>query len=272
MKHLDLFSGIGGFALAAEIAGGYETVAFCEKDKYARKVLKKNFPETPIYPDIQQMTGAENGTVGIVTGGYPCQPYSTAGKRGGAKDNRDLWPEMLRIIQAARPRWVIGENVIGHISLGIDRVLFDLEANGYTPQTFSIPACAVGALHKRERVWIVAHADNARQYTGARHGQNKGDEKRDDARRRGEILADAFSKRGRRRDTRREYATNVGKSPGHQGGNRGTMGAWDVEPGVGRVANGVSHRVDRLRKLGNAIVPQVAAKILKAIATIEAGE
>lgn len=160
MRILDLFSGIGGFSLAAHWAG-FETAAFCEQDKFCQKVLSKNFPGVPIFDDIKTLKGDQfNGSIDIVCGGFPCQPWSTAGKRRGAEDDRHLWPEMLRVVREARPRWVIGENVAGIIRMGLDAVLADLEAEGYTCQSFVIPACAKDAQHRRDRVWIVGYSEH----------------------------------------------------------------------------------------------------------------
>ena len=137
LRMLDLFAGIGGFSYAGEkLVGGYETVAFCEYDEHAQKVLRKHWPDTEIIGDIRELVNDADrfrGMVDIITGGYPCQPFSLAGVRRGDQDDRHLWPEMLRVIEAVRPRWVIGENVAGHISMGLDTVLSDLEAAGYTP-------------------------------------------------------------------------------------------------------------------------------------------
>jgi len=162
MKVLDLFSGIGGFSLGLERAG-METVAFCEIEEYPRKVLAKHWPDVPIYEDVRALTAeklAEDGIddVGLICGGFPCQPFSVAGKQRGKEDNRHLWPEMLRIIKEVRPAWVIGENVAGFIRMALDDVLLDLETEGYTTQSFVIPACGVGAIHRRDRVWVVGHA------------------------------------------------------------------------------------------------------------------
>ena len=156
VKHLDLFSGIGGFALAARWVG-WETVGFCEIDPYCQKVLRKHWPDIPIYEDIRELDGRTVGHVDIITGGYPCQPFSVAGKQRGEADDRHLWPEFARLIREIRPRWVVGENVAGHISMGLDNVLADLEGFGYTWEAFVIPACAVNAPHKRDRVWVVAN-------------------------------------------------------------------------------------------------------------------
>ena len=171
LRMLDLFSGIGGFSYAGEkLVGGYETVAFCEYDKHAQKVLRKHWPDTEIIDDVRELANdAERfrGSVDIICGGYPCQPFSLAGVRRGDKDDRHLWPEMLRIIQAVRPTWVIGENVAGHITLGLDTVLSDLEAAGYASRCYVIPAVAADARHRRDRCWIIAHADREGEPVGA---------------------------------------------------------------------------------------------------------
>ena len=168
MRMLDLFSGIGGMSLAAEWAG-IETVAFCEIEPYCQKVLRKHWPHIPIYDDVRQLTRERlekdgvigNGrTIDIVCGGYPCQPFSVAGKRRGAEDDRHLWPEMFRLIEELRPAWVVGENVAGHVSLGLDDVLSDLESAGYQTRAFVIPAAAVGAPHRRDRVFVVGYTEH----------------------------------------------------------------------------------------------------------------
>ena len=161
LKVLDLFSGIGGFSLGLEWTGGFETVAFCEIDEYCRKVLHKHWPKVPIITDVRDERVKEI-EADVITGGFPCQPVSVAGKRRGAEDDRWLWPEMLEVISAVRPAWVIGENVAGIIKMGLDGVLADLEGEGYTTRTFIIPACGVGAPHRRNRVWILAHTNSDR--------------------------------------------------------------------------------------------------------------
>ena len=168
LRHLDLFSGIGGFALAARWTGAIETVGFCEREPYAQKVLKKHWPDVPICDDIHNLKGNEYGTIDLITGGFPCQPYSVAGERRGNEDDRAIWPEMLRVIREARPTWVIGENVPGIITLALDGVLADMEAEGYACETLCIPACGVDAGHRRERIWIVGNSEGARiQRVGA---------------------------------------------------------------------------------------------------------
>lgn len=160
MKVLDLFSGIGGFSLGLERAG-METVAFCEIEDYPVSKLNKHWPDIPVHRDIRKLDGKQyRDSVDVVCGGFPCQPFSIAGKQRGKEDDRHLWPEMLRIIKEVRPTWVIGENVAGFIRMALDDVLLDLETEGYTAQPFVVPACAVGANHRRDRVWIVAYSES----------------------------------------------------------------------------------------------------------------
>jgi len=178
LRHLDLFSGIGGFSLGLEATGGFKTVAFCDIEEFPRKVLQKHWPHVKQYTDIKELDYdklrsdgiiSDNEKIDIITGGYPCQPFSVAGRKKGEKDPRHLWPEYFRLVQELRPTWVIGENVGGHIKLGLDTVLENLESEGYAVRTFSIPASAIGANHKRERIWIVANTDS---------GGNKGEKSR----------------------------------------------------------------------------------------------
>lgn len=176
MKVLDLFSGIGGFSLGLHRAG-METVAFCEIEQFQQKVLTKNFPGIPIFSNIKTLTKEKLSGLGInkidlVCGGFPCQPFSTAGKRKAFSDDRDLWPEMCRVIAETRPTWVIGENVAGFVNLGFTRTKIDLESLGYSVRALIIPACAVGAQHRRDRVWIIAHL-NSEQLRGKSVGQRK---------------------------------------------------------------------------------------------------
>jgi DNA (cytosine-5)-methyltransferase 1 len=166
LNHLDLFSGIGGFSLGLEATKRIKTVAFCEIDSFCTKVLNKNWPTVPVYNDIKELTyeklkadGIES--IDIVTGGYPCQPFSIAGSKKGVKDPRHLWPEYFRLIKELRPDWIIGENVSGHIKLGLDAVQQDLESEGYSLRTFSVSASSIGAPHQRERIWTVANANGS---------------------------------------------------------------------------------------------------------------
>ncbi|MEP0179381.1 MAG: DNA (cytosine-5-)-methyltransferase [Lentilitoribacter sp.] len=232
---LDLFSGIGGFSLGLENTGGFETAAFCEIEPFPRKVLAKHWPDKEIFNDVRQIP--KLGGIDVVCGGYPCQPFSTAGKRRGAEDDRHLWPAMLAVIQRERPAWVIGENVAGHVSMGLDEVLSDLEGEGYTARPFIIPACATDAQHRRDRVWIVANANSQGLQGRAQTG-----------------------------DPCQE------RSGGNQQPERCAHRQpriWPTESGVGRVLNGVPKRVDRLKGLGNAVVPAVVERIGYAILEAE---
>lgn len=262
LTHLSLFSGIGGLDLAAEMAG-FKTVGQCEWADYPTKVLKKHWPDVPRWRDIRTLTKEsfyeKTGlrTADIVSGGFPCQPFSVAGKRRGSDDDRYLWPEMLRVIQELKPRWVVGENVAGIVNMVLDTVLSDLENQGYAVQAFIILACAVDAPHRRDRCAIVAHCNN-RQRIAEDAAIQAGRASVDYG---GEDVADAESaeQQRERREARRRRA-----EPG-----RG--GWWPVEPDVGRVAHGVPSRVDRLKCLGNAVVPQQFYPVFQAIADIEKG-
>jgi len=170
MNHASLFSGIGGFDLAAEWMG-WNNVFHCEINPFCQKVLKHHFPNSECYADIKKTDFTIwRGRVDILTGGFPCQPYSLAGKRLGKEDERHLWPEMLRAIREIRPRWIVGENVFGIVNwnggLVFDEVQTDLEAEGYEVQPYVLPACAVNAPHRRDRVWFVAYAVNRGYKTG----------------------------------------------------------------------------------------------------------
>ena len=279
MKHLDLFSGIGGFALGLQRAG-FDTVAFCEIEPYAQKVLKKHWPDTHIYEDIHDVTAQRleaDGFTGIdiITGGYPCQPFSAAGKRGGEDDDRHLWPQIARLVRelsaaGEQPDWLLFENVAGHITLGLDTVLADLEALGYTGRPLVIPACAVDARHRRDRLWIIANSEHYGLVTGrdkrifqgisngsaAKEQQIKGCI---------QDVAKAISQRGRSRQATGEHASNAGQQPRHPWNNAGGVATWPAETAICRVANGIPRRVDRLRGLGNAVVPQIPENIGRAI-------
>ncbi len=245
MKLLDLFSGIGGFSLAASWLG-VETVGFVEIDPWCQRVLAKNFPGVPIHGDIKTFDGHAYQGVDIITGGFPCQPYSVAGKRGGADDDRAIWPEMLRVIDESRPRYVLGENVPGFIKVGLDQSLADLEACGYTCQAFAVPAVGVDAPHKRERIWIVAHATGM---FGPSLERVESDGVLPEVR----PLANTESSWELQPEG---IVQDIGGRPSN--GCR-----WPAESGVDRMAYGLPERVDRLASLGNAIVPQVAYEIMR---------
>ncbi len=173
LTHIDLFSGIGGFTLAAEWAG-FKTGVFCEKEIICQKVLRKHWSGIPIIKEIRDFDGAKYTGATVLTGGFPCQPFSVAGQRRGKEDDRYLWPEMLRVINEAKPHWILAENVPGIFRMALDTVLADLEGQGYTTGTFIIPACGLNAPHRRNRIWMVA---NSRCQHGERT-ENKGKFKR----------------------------------------------------------------------------------------------
>ena len=312
--HLDLFSGIGGFALAASWAG-YQTVGFCEIEDYPRRILSKRFAGVPIHRDVRELDGEQYRGVSLITGGYPCQPFSHAGKRKGTEDDRHLWPEMFRIIAQARPAWVLAENVAGHITMGLDEVLADLESEGYSGRTLVVPACAKNALHRRDRCWIIAR--NVEHTNCERWGETREPKGRSRASRSSTAMAHSGSGRGQggelqagqnkprlcgtdvgnanssgmerpRSEQQAARSSRAGKDvadtdvarleglPGSEGSRqnrqqqitngslpRRTENYWQTEPAVGRVADGLPNRVDRLKGLGNAIVPQVAYEIIR---------
>ena len=277
MRHGSLFSGIGGFDLAAEWMG-WENVFQVEWDSYCQKVLTKNFPNVQKYGDIKEFKGKPRA-VDIISGGFPCQPFSHAGKRKGQADDRYLWPEMLRIIREIKPSFVVGENVAGLVSMEngktLEGIFSDLENEGYQTESFIIPACAVGAWHRRDRIWIVAYNNTIRRNDGrdALKKRSKAGGKSFD---RNEGLDKDVSNTASQRPQRcvqepRETERTIRKKKGSKRCANGGVyrsGNWDSEPSVGRVVNGVSGRVDRLKGLGNAIVPQVAYEIFKVIEQI----
>jgi len=277
LRHLDLFSGLGGFSLGLEATGGFETVAFCDIEKFSRKVLKKHWPNVKQYKDIKELTYEQIkedtlAPIDIITGGYPCQPFSIAGSQRGEKDTRHLWPDMFRIVKECKPTWVIGENVSGHIKLGLDTVLQDLESEGYSVRAFSISASSIGANHQRERVWIIAHSnmENTRQH--GRRIESTWDTESIGPRASEET---EWSSDSNKINGSSERASIVGESSDTN--SQGLQGRrseqqlrkdeterptswdswWESEPSVGRVANGIPHRVDRLKGLGNSLVPAI---------------
>ena len=249
MNALSLFSGIGGLDIAAEWAG-FKTVAFCEQDRYCQKVLAKHWPGVKIYDDVRALPTHELPRLDLLHGGYPCQPFSTAGARKGESDVRHLWPEMFRIVREAKPTWVVAENVKGHITLGLDSVLDDLEGAGYSTQTYCIPACSIGAVHRRERLFILAHAaGDGRDESSSTGGHVQTD--------------DAWGSEGKKKDCEHEGCCGVRPALDWRGREIGT---WGVEPRALRVDDGLPNRVDRNRVLGNSVSPQQAYPIFAAIA------
>lgn len=289
LTHLSLFSGIGGLDLAAEWAG-IKTVGQCEWADYPTKVLEKHWHNVPRWRDIRTLTKESfyerTGlrTVDVISGGFPCQPFSVAGKRRGSEDDRYLWPEMLRVIQEIRPTWVVGENVAGIVNMALDTVLSGLERQDYQTRAFVIPACAVDAPHRRDRVCIVGRSreqsglfypnTKSEQHTNIRKIETEVQEQPElnglcsdvSDTESNRLLQRLWAEREQERRTRLESGKSKGRCQVHNGGK------WRTEPGVGRVANGISCRVDRLKCLGNAVVPQQFFPIFKAIAQIEGHE
>ena len=268
MRMLDLFSGIGGFALAAEWVWGDELdiTGFCEIEKYAQKVLQKNFPGVPIYDDITKLNGKDFKNIDIITGGFPCQDISVAGKGAGIKEGTrsGLWSELHRIISEIRPRFALIENVPMLTIRGGTRVIEDLAKIGYDCEWQVISAKFVGAPHLRYRIWFVAypqHTDtDTTRHNGTKMHKRIETELQDKQKRDAEpICKDVPNTNSKRleggKKARNKFFTRCDRKPDD----------WSVEPNVGRVANGISSRVDRLKGLGNAIVPQVAALIMERI-------
>ena len=249
ITHGSLFSGIGGFDIAAEWCG-FENLFQVEIDGFCNKVLEKNFPETKRYKDIKDFNANKyEGKLDIISGGFPCQPFSHAGRKRGKEDDRYLWDEMFRVVQESKPEWVIAENVYGLISMQggmvLEKVLTDLESEGFEVQTFIIPACSKNAPHRRDRAWIIANSESNRN-------------RREQERKRSE---------GHERDKSRRQGM----------GNKSNNGAQTLAPASWErdwlevaselcgTDDGLSKRVDRIKALGNAIVPQVAYEFFTSI-------
>lgn len=310
ITHGSLFSGIGGFDLAAQW-NEWDNIFQCEKDDWCRKVLAKNFPNTKRFEDIKEFNAKEyNGTIDVISGGFPCQPFSVAGQRKGKEDDRYLWAEMLRVINEVQPKFVVGENVTGIIGMALDTVLSDLEAQGYATETYIIPACGKNAWHRRDRVWIVAYTNrigwnNEQEENGQplHYGNRNGSTKEQGGRKQqcrtgkpGSIFPNTESKLSNERENGNDTeqgeiqlqtggshclsadTNGIGWENGIHGkeqrgeasefGNTSSeqyRNYWKTEPELGRVVDGLSGRVDRLKGLGNAIVPQVAYEIFNAI-------
>jgi len=246
VKALSLFSGIGGIDLAAEWAG-IESVAFCEREPFCQRVLQKHWPDVPIFDDVTTLTkerleadGIDSRAIDVIFSGDPCQPYSGAGKRKGSEDDRFLWPEVNRLIDEVKPRWIVRENVAGNITLGLDGVLSDLEDRSYSTATIVLPAIAVGAEHERYRVFVLANS-SGKSRLQANKAINTIREKWN---------AWEINCRSDRRSVPRVD--------------------WGISgPPVSGDINGIPNRLDRCRALGNAVVPQQIYPILAAIKMID---
>ena len=289
MKHIGLFEGIGGFSLAARWIG-WETVAWCEWNEFGQKVLKHHFPKAEGFGDITKTDFTKYAnTVDIVTGGFPCQPYSVAGKRKGKDDERHLWPEMLRAIREIKPRWVVGENVHGLVSwnggLVFNEVQADLEAEGYEVQSYILPACSKNAPHRRDRVWFVGfkNINTSNPKSNRARGLRYKIEKKGSC-----ISNELFGKCDRIYNSTRTTTNTsiIGGRENERVGNRepkfinkngkaNDWGNFPTQPPICRGNDGVSKRLDTItlskwrkesiKAYGNAIVPQVALEIFKAI-------
>lgn len=282
MNHLDLFSGIGGFALGLQRTGGFKTVAFCDFDPKTHLVLKKNFPSVPIFSDVKTLKGEDVGTIDIVTGGFPCQDLSVAGKGAGLAGERSgLWYEMHRIIKETRPRWVIAENVSALRSRGLDEVLCSLSEIGYDAEWHCIPASAVGAPHRRDRIWIVAYPNLHDRRSGSSTESHQRETRVEPGRSSSGLIGRETqppmaytSCEGWEGRLHRWANTQRQSELGYFGCSSSMVGQqaqdwWTIEPAVGRVANGIPNRVDRLKQLGNALVPQIVTMIGTAILETE---
>ena len=226
LNHLDLCSGIGGFALGLQSTDFFKTIGFCEIDLYCQKVLKKNFPNVPIYNDIKELKPKElNLQPDIITAGFPCQPFSVAGKQKGKDDDRNLWQETFRIIKESKPTFFIGENVSGIVKLYLDTILKDLESEGYSTRCFNISASSIGAKHRRERIWIVSYSNS---HTKTKRGECSSDEKTSSSRQHIEGRSNGDGREGCISSTR-ENSCNVTNSNSRLRGGRGTIGESGIE-------------------------------------------
>jgi len=303
MRHGSLFSGIGGWNIASDEMG-WETVFNCEIDPFGQRVLKYYWPKAKLYGDIKKTDFSKwRGKIDIITNSFPCQGFSVAGKRKGTEDNRYLWPESLRAIKEIQPTWVVSENVHGIINIEkgmvFEQVHTDLEAAGYEVFTYVLPACAVNAPHRRDRVWFVAYNSNARikgmrkekdevyessitsnttNTNKQRHGICKEQQERTTGR-----SGSGVNKSGITANT---------KSEGRKGSNiieksiRFKPGTWDnwptTEPTIRGRDDGIFSRLDgitfsrwrneSIKGFGNAIVPQIAFQLFKAIESIHEKE
>jgi DNA (cytosine-5)-methyltransferase 1 len=260
-----LFSGIGGLELGFERTGGFVTRWQVENDPYATKVLEKHWPNVRRYGDITKLNADELERVDVIVGGFPCQPDSVAGKRKGRNDSRWLWPEYARLIRSLRPAYAVMENVPGLFSGGFGDVLRDLAEGGYDAEWQVLSAYSVGAPHIRERVFIVAYPGDGRQWELLQPPGQSRCAATPDARSNGETQSMAHAASIRQQGVF-PFARSIGASSPQRGLREPQRSSWwAVEPDVGRVANGVPRRVDRLRCLGNAVVPQVAQYVAECI-------
>lgn len=291
MRHGSLFSGIGGFDLAAERVG-WRNVFHVERDAFCRQVLKHHFPNSRSFEKIEEFDGF-TPIVDVISGGFPCQPFSNAGQRRGIADDRYLWPEMFRVIRNNRPRWVVAENVSGLVNwsngLVFETVCADLETEGFEVGAFLIPAAGVGAPHRRERIWIVAHAKHAKSGTLAAASRGTPEEIR---REKEWFVSRPHVDRGHVADAHGEFLQRGNK----QGTTTGTTNTnesteprncttkWEKFPsfepicrgndGISEGLDGITFpkwRKESIKAFGNAVVPDVAQRIFETIQAVEDG-
>ena len=301
MNVLDLFSGIGGFSVGLEATGKFKTIGFCEKDKFCQKVLRKHWNDVPIYEDIKKLDARKIKT-DVVVGGFPCQSISIAGKQKGKDDDRFLFPEMLRVIKEVQPRWIIGENVSNLINISDGQILQDihnsLEAENYEVQTFNITASSQGAWHKRSRVWIVAANTNSRLRRGrgaefkSRENEVREFHFKEEEQSEQHIWSKAIGHNvipGEREilqhpNNKRSQEFNISEESEKQNINNRQLDEreknkswWQTQSELCGVPDGVQYeshpdRANRIKALGNSIVPQIATEIGKAIIKAEEQE
>jgi len=294
MKHkiLDLFSGIGGFSYGFEMANLGETIAFVEKDEFCQKVLRKHWKDVPIIDDIRKVNGKDFGTATIISGGFPCQPFSVAGKRKGKDDDRYLWDETIRVVAECKPKWFIGENVDGIVNISNGAILRQIQENlekeGFQVQCLVIPASSIGAWHQRKRVWIIGQnvSDTQQQRWGdqsSRGHRELGEKSREKEKRTRNKSSFCTSPRSSKRGTNENVSDSdkqrtqiqTGKQPGIKVFRSTEQKSWwQTQSKLRGVPNGVSYelhsdRVKRIKALGNSIVPQIAQLIGESILKAE---
>jgi len=250
-------------------------------------VLQKHWPHVKQYEDIKELNyerlkadGIDS--IDIITGGYPCQPFSIAGRQKGEQDPRHLWPEYFRLVKELRPTWVIGENVSGHIKLGLDTVIEDLESEDYSVRPFSISASSIGANHQRERIWILAHSRRSQWPRAEFRGENENETRQENANQferssstsKVDVANTNDERLQRQWQSRNQFTSNFNSSCESSDEGQGTVGQgwWESEPNMGRVAHGIPKRVDRLKSLGNSLVPQIPYYIGKTILEVMADQ
>ena len=301
LKLLDLFSGIGGFSLGLESTGYFETIAFVEKDKFCQQVLKKNFKDIPIESEVRDVKG-ERYAADIITGGFPCQPFSVAGKRRGTDDDRYLWDETIRIIMECKARWFIGENVEGIINIQDGMVLRqvqdDLEKEGFQVQCLVIPASSIGAWHQRKRVWILAYSkhngshrskgnetiessNQSKEWLFIRDDQDVSNtntgfsvRENEEVQARGNTINDGSKDVPNTNEQRTQVQIKRKHTSIKMSGSSSQKTWWQTQSSLCRVPNGLSYELDkdrtnRIKSLGNSIVPLIARELGLAIMKVE---